>query len=121
MMGTSHVIHLILNKLKARYAHAVETHMVGAASLAQGGGVRAQIGERRQPGIKYRFHRHIVFGIDATDFAGPIIEIEVSGNLSMLRLYLQWPARFTQKYRQAFFSRICAFRARGHPLLHIGT
>src|SRR5712691_5923781 len=60
--------------------------MIGSPGRAHRHGVRAEVFERVEPGFEDRNDGRVLLRVDAAYFAGSIIEIEVRGQLRVLRL-----------------------------------
>jgi hypothetical protein len=63
------VLERILNELKSRQANRIKREMVGAAGVANGDRVRAEVGKRLQPRLEDRPHRVVALEIDAANFS----------------------------------------------------
>src|SRR5438046_921021 len=86
MMCAARIIQRVLNELKPRQTDRVKRLMIGAASVRKGDRFSAQIIERRQPSAEERAHRFVALEINASDFSGAIVEIEICGELFVLIL-----------------------------------
>ena len=62
--------------------------MIGAASVANRQRLHAEVLERFHPRLEDRRHRLVALQVDATNQAGAVIDVEVAGELRMLRLQL---------------------------------
>ena len=79
------VVHRVLNELEAGQAHGVERKVVGAAGIADGNGRSAHVFEGFEPSFEDRPHHVVALQIDAANFAGAVVVVEVAGELGVFR------------------------------------
>src|SRR5262249_7314662 len=88
VMGTRVIVQWVLDELKTRETYRVEREMVSSLRAAVGEGGDAEIPERRHPRLEDRSHHSITLEIDPADPSRAVIQVEVAGELRMLRLGL---------------------------------
>src|SRR5436305_4626958 len=67
--------------------------MVGAARVRERQSLRAEVCERREPTAEERAHRVVALHVDAAYSARAVVEVEVGGELFVLRLRREARAR----------------------------
>ena len=77
VVSASVVLDRVLNELEAGNAGSIEREMVGTASVAHGQRVHTKIGEWLHPRFEDRQYCGILLHINAADFAGAIVHVEV--------------------------------------------
>src|SRR5260370_26415822 len=70
--------------LKTRQANGIKGQMMGAASVADGERVHAEVVERDDPGGKGRGDHFISLQVDAANLTGAIIDVVVGVELGVL-------------------------------------
>ena len=83
-MSARVVLDFILDELKSRQADAVERLMIGAARVRDRDCAGAHVAERRQPLSEEIAHAAIALQVNAANFSGAVIEIEIAGKLFIL-------------------------------------
>src|SRR5690606_36601433 len=92
---------------------AVEGDVVGAAGVAGGDDLRAEVVERLQPGLEHRHGGVVLLGVDATDAAGAVVEVEVGREPLVAALALQRAGAALERARQRLLLGIGRFRPVG--------
>ena len=83
------VVQRVLDELEARQADGVERQVIGAAGIADRHAWSTPRSlERREPRFEDRPHRVVALQVDAADLAAAVVEVEVAGELGVLRLEL---------------------------------
>src|SRR6059058_1334059 len=90
MVSARVVVQRILDKLKTGQADRIEGQVIGAAGVADGERVHAEVVERLHPGGEDGGHHFIALEIDAADFAGAIVNVVVGVELGMFRRRLHY-------------------------------
>ena len=77
VVGAGTVFDGVLDELERGQLDGIEGDMIGAAGVGEGEGFGAEVAQRLQPAAKQRAHLFVAVNIDAADFAGAVVEIEV--------------------------------------------
>ena len=77
MVGAALVVEHVLNELESGDAHRVKAQVIGAAGVAIGDGGNAEVLQRRNPLRKDRRNGPVSLRVDAANFAGAVIDIEI--------------------------------------------
>src|SRR5437763_8303899 len=80
------VVNRVLYELEAGQADGVEGEVIGSARVGESQGLRAEVCERREPTAEERAHRVVPLHVDAAYSARAVVEVEVGGELFVLRL-----------------------------------
>ena len=83
MVSPAFIVNWILNELEARQAQIIEIQMICTTNTLNYQSVGSQVVERLQPGLEYRPDSFVTLKIDTPDFTGPIVEVEVAGELTV--------------------------------------
>jgi len=120
-MRARFVVEAILNELEARDSDGVERLVIGAARVAVGDGGDAQVFQRLDPLRKDRADGGVFLQLNAEDFAGAVIDVEVAGNFRLLGLQHDWAASLTHPLR--FLQLFGSGRERrvAEMLLHVAS
>src|SRR6266404_4321387 len=81
MMRSRVVFNRVLNELKSRQADSIKRQVIRAAGVRDRKRLRAEIPEGREPLPEQRPHRFVALEIDAANFSGAIVEVEISVKL----------------------------------------
>src|SRR5258708_37086798 len=84
MVGARVVVQGVLDELETGEADSVEREMIGAAGVADGEGVHAEVVERDHPGGEEWGDHFVALKIDAANFARAVFNVVVSVRLGML-------------------------------------
>src|SRR5262245_21849829 len=93
MVGASFIFDGILNELKSGQSDAIERQMICAAGVGEGQSGSAEVFEWGEPGAEYGSARLIALQVNAANFAGTIVEVEVSSKFGMVRSQFIFSAR----------------------------
>src|SRR5437762_2838842 len=80
LVRARHVFDLVLDELEAGQPDVVEGYMIGASSDRGRKRGRSQVAEGFEPLAEQRAHGLIALEVDATNFSGPVVEVEVGGH-----------------------------------------
>ena len=80
------VVGVVLNELEAGDADGVEGEMVGAAGVLIRDGGDAEVGERGHPLLEDVEDGAVVLRVDAANFSGAVVDVEVGGDQFLLGL-----------------------------------
>ena len=112
------VFDFILNELESRQSNCVERQVICSAGVPHRHCRGAEVFERLEPGFEDGDDGRVFLRVNAAQFSGAVIDIEVRGELCMLRLDRQRSGVAAERGRQiALFGR--RFRTRREMLRHV--
>src|SRR5438552_15744686 len=88
VMRDTPVFYAVLNELESWQTDLVERQVIRSSGVSNADGSNTQIVEGSQPGHENRPHGVIALQIHATDFAGSIIVVEITGKFGVHGLQL---------------------------------
>ncbi len=101
------VLDRVLYELEPRQPHSIERLMVGSTGIPQRKRSRSHFAERREPGAEDRSDGFVSLQVDASNLAGAVIEVEVTGELRLLGS--QCESRRAPGGRRSLLRLICSF------------
>src|SRR5579864_7963866 len=105
-MRASFILDGILNELESGNADGVEGEVVSAAGVAHGERGHAEIFEGTHPGLEDGVNSFVFLQIDAANFSGAVIYVEISRDFRLLGLHSDWSGLAAQERGHVFHGGI---------------
>src|SRR5258706_10297483 len=119
VVGARLILDRILNELESRNADGIEGLMVGAAGVAHGDGIHAEIFERFHPGLENWLYGGILLQVNAANFSTAVVHVEIGGDFRLFWFHRDFSGFAAQKCRHVFHPGLVHARTRTEMLLHI--
>ncbi len=83
VVGAGFVVHRVLDELEAGEADGVKGKVICAAGVADRNGPGAHVFEGFEPGFEDGAHHVVALQVDAADFAGAVVVVEIAGEFGV--------------------------------------